>query len=82
MGILTNCIKSPRIITDTSEKDSENQELDFEGVQFEEDDDEDGENVVSLEKLKTSIMGPDPELQFDKGADLKIVPLMLSIDKV
>lgn len=39
--------------------------MDFGDVQFE--DDEDDENVVSLEKLKTSIMGPEPELQFDKG---------------
>ncbi|KRT85068.1 hypothetical protein AMK59_290 [Oryctes borbonicus] len=65
LGILTNCIGTLEISSEVTEKTDENAEMDFGGIQFE-DDDDDGENVVSLEKLKMSVMEPEPELQFDK----------------
>ncbi|GJQ71634.1 hypothetical protein Trydic_g11333 [Trypoxylus dichotomus] len=66
LGIITNCISTLQISSAINETTDENAEVDFGDIQFEDDDDDDGENVVSLEKLKSSVMGIEPELQFDK----------------
>ncbi|KAK4875420.1 hypothetical protein RN001_011842 [Aquatica leii] len=73
LGVVINCLK-PSIENKVSKEvkcgeieDPITNEVDFGGIQFDDDDDdEDNENVISLEKLKNEVMGNDSESEVDK----------------
>ncbi|KAB0794930.1 hypothetical protein PPYR_11769 [Photinus pyralis] len=74
LGIVTNCLKpvidvsASHVKTATvNHDDQSNNEVDFEDYQFE-DDDEDNENAVSIEKLKKEVMGDDSESEIEKAS--------------
>lgn len=67
LGIVINCTKRDKEINcGNIENIVESNDIDFEDVQFE-DNDEDNENAVSLEKLKNEIMGSDLNKEIDSS---------------
>ncbi|XP_008197856.2 WD repeat and HMG-box DNA-binding protein 1 [Tribolium castaneum] len=64
LGIMSDCIS----IKTTDDEIFTNNDLNFDDVQFESDD-EDNENAISVEKLKKEVMGDvEPELNFDNAS--------------